>query len=86
MRVVIADDTLLVREGIASVLRRAGVDVVAEAARHTRERARVGAGYRNSRAKEQSPVPMMERGVRRRDGWTLTKVCGRVPHPSAMSG
>jgi DNA-binding NarL/FixJ family response regulator len=31
MRVVIADDTLLVREGIASLLRRAGFDVVAEA-------------------------------------------------------
>ena len=31
MRVVIADDTLLVREGIASLLRRAGIDVVAEA-------------------------------------------------------
>jgi DNA-binding NarL/FixJ family response regulator len=31
MRVVIADDTLLVREGIASVLRRAGFEVVAEA-------------------------------------------------------
>ena len=31
MRVVIADDSLLVREGIASLLRRAGVDVVAEA-------------------------------------------------------
>ena len=32
MRVVIADDSLLVREGIASLLRRAGFDVVAEAA------------------------------------------------------
>ena len=31
MRVVIADDTLLVREGIASLLRRAGFEVVAEA-------------------------------------------------------
>ena len=31
MRVVIADDTLLVREGIASLVRRAGFDVVAEA-------------------------------------------------------
>ena len=31
MRVVIADDSLLVREGIASLLRRGGVDVVAEA-------------------------------------------------------
>ena len=31
MRVVIADDSLLVREGIASLLRRAGVEVVAEA-------------------------------------------------------
>ena len=31
MRVVIADDSLLVREGIASLLRRVGVDVVAEA-------------------------------------------------------
>ena len=31
MRVVIADDSLLVREGIASLLRRAGIDVVAEA-------------------------------------------------------
>ena len=31
MRVVIADDSLLVREGIASLLRRAGVDVVGEA-------------------------------------------------------
>jgi DNA-binding NarL/FixJ family response regulator len=31
VRVVIADDSLLVREGIASLLRRAGVDVVAEA-------------------------------------------------------
>jgi DNA-binding NarL/FixJ family response regulator len=31
MRVVIADDSLLMREGIASVLRRAGLDVVAEA-------------------------------------------------------
>jgi DNA-binding NarL/FixJ family response regulator len=31
MRVVIADDSLLVREGIASLLRRAGFDVVAEA-------------------------------------------------------
>ena len=31
MRVVIADDTLLVREGIASLLRRTGIDVVAEA-------------------------------------------------------
>jgi DNA-binding NarL/FixJ family response regulator len=30
MRVVIADDSVLVREGIASVLRSAGVDVVAE--------------------------------------------------------
>jgi DNA-binding NarL/FixJ family response regulator len=32
MRVVVADDSLLVREGIASLLRRAGFDVVAEAA------------------------------------------------------
>jgi DNA-binding NarL/FixJ family response regulator len=32
MRVVIADDSLLVREGIVSLLRRAGLDVVAEAA------------------------------------------------------
>lgn len=32
MRVVIADDNLLVREGIASLLRRAGFEVVAEAA------------------------------------------------------
>jgi len=31
MRVVIADDSLLVREGIASLLRRVGIDVVAEA-------------------------------------------------------
>jgi DNA-binding NarL/FixJ family response regulator len=31
VRVVIADDSLLVREGIASLLRRGGVDVVAEA-------------------------------------------------------
>jgi DNA-binding NarL/FixJ family response regulator len=31
MRVVIADDSLLVREGIVSLLRRAGIDVVAEA-------------------------------------------------------
>ena len=31
MRVVIADDNLLVREGIASLLRRAGIEVVAEA-------------------------------------------------------
>ena len=31
MRVVIADDSLLVREGIASLLRRAGFEVVAEA-------------------------------------------------------
>ena len=31
MRVVIADDNLLIREGIASLLRRAGFDVVAEA-------------------------------------------------------
>ena len=31
MRVVIADDSLLVREGIASLLRRVGVEVVAEA-------------------------------------------------------
>ena len=32
MRVAIADDSLLVREGIVSLLRRAGFDVVAEAA------------------------------------------------------
>ncbi len=32
MRVVIADDNLLTREGIASVLKRAGIDVVALAA------------------------------------------------------
>jgi DNA-binding NarL/FixJ family response regulator len=32
MRVVIADDTLLVREGIAAVLRRAGIEVAGEAA------------------------------------------------------
>jgi DNA-binding NarL/FixJ family response regulator len=32
VRVVIADDSLLVREGIAALLRRAGFDVVAEAA------------------------------------------------------
>ncbi|RKQ93305.1 DNA-binding NarL/FixJ family response regulator [Solirubrobacter pauli] len=32
MRVVIADDSLLVREGIASLLRRAGFEVVGEAA------------------------------------------------------
>jgi DNA-binding NarL/FixJ family response regulator len=32
MRVVIADDSLLAREGIAGLLRRAGFDVVAEAA------------------------------------------------------
>ena len=32
MRVVIADDSLLVRAGIVSLLRDAGVDVVAEAA------------------------------------------------------
>jgi DNA-binding NarL/FixJ family response regulator len=32
VRVVIADDNLLVREGIASLLRRAGIDVAAEAA------------------------------------------------------
>lgn len=31
MRVVIADDSLLVREGIASLLRRAGFEIVAEA-------------------------------------------------------
>jgi PleD family two-component response regulator len=31
VRVVIADDSLLVREGIASLLRGAGFDVVAEA-------------------------------------------------------
>ena len=31
MRIVIADDSLLVREGIASLLRRAGLEVVAEA-------------------------------------------------------
>jgi DNA-binding NarL/FixJ family response regulator len=31
VRVVIADDSLLVREGLASLLRRAGFDVVAEA-------------------------------------------------------
>jgi len=31
MRVVIADDNLLVRSGIAAVLREAGVDVVAQA-------------------------------------------------------
>src|SRR3954447_5842931 len=31
MRVVIADDNLLMREGIASVLTRAGIDVVAQA-------------------------------------------------------
>jgi DNA-binding NarL/FixJ family response regulator len=31
VRVVIADDSLLVREGIASLLRRAGVEIVAEA-------------------------------------------------------
>jgi DNA-binding NarL/FixJ family response regulator len=32
MRVVVADDSLLVREGIVSLLRRAGIEVVAEAA------------------------------------------------------
>jgi DNA-binding NarL/FixJ family response regulator len=32
MRVVVADDNMLVREGIVSLLRRAGFDVVAEAA------------------------------------------------------
>ena len=32
MRVVIADDNLLTREGIASVLKRAGIDVVGQAA------------------------------------------------------
>jgi DNA-binding NarL/FixJ family response regulator len=32
MRIVIADDSLLVREGIAALLRRAGCEVVAEAA------------------------------------------------------
>jgi len=32
MRVVIADDSLLVREGIASLLRRAGFEIVGEAA------------------------------------------------------
>ncbi|HWT24492.1 MAG TPA: response regulator transcription factor [Solirubrobacteraceae bacterium] len=32
MRVVIADDSLIAREGIASLLRRAGFDVVAQAA------------------------------------------------------
>src|SRR5687767_14544744 len=32
MRVVIADDNLLIREGIASLLRRAGLEVVGEAA------------------------------------------------------
>ena len=32
MRVVIADDNLLMREGIASLVRRAGVEVVGEAA------------------------------------------------------
>jgi DNA-binding NarL/FixJ family response regulator len=32
VRVVIADDSLLVREGIASLLRRAGLDVVGESA------------------------------------------------------
>ena len=31
MRVVIADDNLLMREGIASLVRRAGIEVVAEA-------------------------------------------------------
>jgi DNA-binding NarL/FixJ family response regulator len=31
VRVVIADDSLLVREGIAAILRRAGIEVVAEA-------------------------------------------------------
>jgi DNA-binding NarL/FixJ family response regulator len=31
VRIVIADDSLLVREGIASLQRRAGFDVVAEA-------------------------------------------------------
>ena len=31
MRIVIADDSLLVREGIASLLRRAGIEVVGEA-------------------------------------------------------
>ena len=31
MRVVIADDSVLVREGIVAILRRAGVDVVAQA-------------------------------------------------------
>ena len=31
MRVVIADDSLLVREGVAAVLRRAGIEVTAEA-------------------------------------------------------
>jgi DNA-binding NarL/FixJ family response regulator len=31
MRVVIADDSILVREGVASILMRAGVDVVAQA-------------------------------------------------------
>ena len=30
MRVVIADDSILVREGIASILSRAGIDVVAQ--------------------------------------------------------
>jgi DNA-binding NarL/FixJ family response regulator len=32
MRVVIADDSVLVREGIASILERAGIDVAAQAA------------------------------------------------------
>jgi DNA-binding NarL/FixJ family response regulator len=32
MRVVIADDNLLMREGVASLLQRAGIDVVGEAA------------------------------------------------------
>ena len=32
MRVVIADDSLLVREGIATLLGRAGIDVAAQAA------------------------------------------------------
>ena len=31
MRVVIADDNLLMREGIAALLRRAGIEVVGEA-------------------------------------------------------
>ena len=45
VRVVIADDSLLVREGIVALLRRAGIDVVAEAS------TRRGAAARGRRAR-----------------------------------